>query len=255
MFVLLIAATNVLAQEQLVIEVTVKDTVFEQFQLAKTVMHQAASETVHSEKLRLTATAIETLEVIPRRWPSEHEWLVAAAIAESDLFAGTNAPRDALRVLLRAEPFAKAGTPNTARLLLRVGKINAELQNDSAALPYLLRADAEALRSDHEIQFGVDLALSGVYSRTGNFTEAAKRFRRLATADRIHDPSRTSFSIQAARHWAQAGQQHEAEADLDRADAFIAKAKSSSRDENETHQQRLFEDSVKQLRDKLKKPH
>ena len=255
MFVFLVTVTNVLAQEQGTIVVTVKDTVPEQFQLGETIARQAASATSYSEKIRLTATAIETLDVIPGRWPSEHAWVVTAAIAESDLFASINAPRDALRVLQRVEPLATAGTRNSTELFLRLGEISAQLQNDPGALPYLMRADAEASGEDPRLQFGVDLALSGVYSRTGNFIEAAKRFRRLAKKDRLHDRSRVSFLIQASRHWLQAGQQDEADADLDRADEFLKKTKLASHDENEEHEQQLFEKSVKQLRDKKKKPH
>jgi hypothetical protein len=141
----------------------VKDTVPEQYHLAKALTREAFASNNHSDRIRLTATAIETLEVIPRRWPSEYAWLVAAGIVESDLFAGINDPADALRILLRVEPIMKAGSPDAALVLLRIGKLNAELHKDPTALQYLTRAEAAAPGMDAHFQFGVDLALSGIY--------------------------------------------------------------------------------------------
>lgn len=252
-FAFLVPIGSLLAQQQVPIEVTVKDTVQEQYELARTIVQRSSTASTADEKMRLTATAIETLEVIGRRWPSENAWIVAAAIMESDLFSGTNAPGNALPVLERAERSLTPGIRNGGALLLRLGRVNAQMHNDPAALAYLLRAEAAAGRDGSDIRFSVDLALSDVYERMGDRPSAAKRLRRLSTADRIHDFSKVSFRLRAADDWAAAGNTEEARADLDQVDVILLRTKSAVQNANDARQQTLYEGSAKRLRDKLKR--
>lgn len=240
------------AQQQIPIEVVVKDTVNEQLDLGRTLAQRARTASEPSEKMRLTATAIETFEVIGRRWPDAHGWIVSAAILEADLLQASRAQSQALSVLLRAEPHALPRATNTAALLLRIGRLYAQRHDsDELAKRYLERADTEAERSAPDVRFATDLGLADVYERTGDHIAAAARLRRLAVADHVTDFSRIGFHVRAARNAFGGGDHARARADLASAEALLAHTAANVRSDDDRRQQMEYESAVHSLKRKL----
>jgi tetratricopeptide (TPR) repeat protein len=159
--------------------------------------------------------ALSHLEVVPRAWPHDREAIVRAGLLEADVFARTNAIRNAFEVLDRIEALAarpaqrleiagrrgkalaklgridEATAVFSAALAIRVGSPGERMPilDDAAAFYFFRKRNAElshvlrelAVLDKNELSAAVLIARSlEANMREGNLTEARKDYADLA---------------------------------------------------------------------------
>src|SRR5436305_1992652 len=97
------------------ISIEVKSSAAEQLKSVGPLILKLEAATNESERQLALLTAAAQLELIPRQWPNARQQILEAGLLEARLFAEFHAPRNALEVIARTEPYAK-GSPRVLEL-------------------------------------------------------------------------------------------------------------------------------------------
>jgi tetratricopeptide (TPR) repeat protein len=239
------------AEEQSVgpleVPVTIMTSASEQLSDAAMLASKIPEARTQEEKRSAALRAIVSYQVIPRKWPNESGVVVAAGLAEADLWLDLRAAKNAVTVLERLVPVMKHH-PNFSPLYRRLGKAYEMLTMHAEADYAFERAGRDArLNQEPVLAVAVLRESARYYERTGRLKEASSCYRRLSHLASVDATSRALAAVDAAAAELRAGDRQTARIDVEHARSLVraAAAKRSDR------AVQMLEDEVRRLEQSL----
>ncbi|HEX7708562.1 MAG TPA: hypothetical protein VF701_19025 [Thermoanaerobaculia bacterium] len=207
------------------LSVTIASTASSQLELARNLSLRVASAINEEERHRLTIEAIASFQAVVRYWPQESSAVVAAGLAQGDLWLSLRAGQNAVDVLERLIPIVK-NHESYAPLYRRLGKAYEILNRaDDAAMAFDRAAADASLATNPLLALAVYRDAARMYERAGRPRTAAVRYRALAANQRISPTSRALAAIDAANAGMVAGDRAAARRDVAEGKRLVAEAR------------------------------
>jgi tetratricopeptide (TPR) repeat protein len=229
--VIFVAATFLaaFAVADIPVTVDVADSAREQLASARRLASAVALAGTGNE-LEATLRAIAAYRAVEANWPEDVEAVVAAGLAEADLWMQMRSPQSAIPVLERLVP-AVTGSDNEPSVFRRLGNAYASSKRDHDAEQAFGRATSSRALERHQVLAVQTLREAALfYERSGRPGKSSALYARLSRLENVHVRSRALAAFDAVRTSLKAGDRGSAREHLGHARKLVESAAAERKD-------------------------